>query len=81
MEFGDSALNFRLLVWSEKPRRHLVIKSAIRYNILRLFKEAGIEIPFPQRDINLRGGPVKLNGHEQLLADGAEEAEEAGARP
>lgn len=59
MEFADSSLNFRLLVWSDKPRRHLVVKSAIRYNIHRLFKEAGIEIPFPQRDINLRGGALR----------------------
>ncbi|HEX8338671.1 MAG TPA: mechanosensitive ion channel domain-containing protein, partial [Pyrinomonadaceae bacterium] len=43
MEFADSSLNFRLLVWSEKPRRHLQVKSAIRYNIHRLFKEEGIE--------------------------------------
>ena len=77
MEFGDSSLNFRLLVWSEKPRRHLLVKSAIRYNILRLFKEAGIEIPFPQRDINLRGGAPKLNGRERLLAEEAEGAEGA----
>lgn len=71
MDFADSTLNFRLLVWSEKPRRHLVVKSAIRYNIHRLFKEAGIEIPFPQRDINIRTGA-------RLLPNDAEEAE---ARP
>ncbi|HWS88908.1 MAG TPA: mechanosensitive ion channel domain-containing protein [Pyrinomonadaceae bacterium] len=78
MEFADSSLNFRLLVWSEKPRRHLQVKSAIRYNIHRLFKEEGIEIPFPQRDINIRGGQPGFNGHEQLVA---EEDEEAEARP
>jgi small-conductance mechanosensitive channel len=80
MEFADSSLNFRLLVWSEKPRRHLQVKSTIRYNIHRLFKEEGIEIPFPQRDITIRGGQLDLspNGREQLVADDAEEAE---ARP
>lgn len=72
MEFADSSLNFRLLVWSEKPRRHLQVKSAIRYNIHRLFKEEGIEIPFPQRDLNIRSNSLKLV---------AEEDEEAEARP
>jgi potassium-dependent mechanosensitive channel len=61
MEFGDSSLNFRLLVWSDKPRRHLVVKSAIRYRIHRLFKEEGIEIPNPQRDINIKGAPPRLD--------------------
>src|SRR5215212_8424913 len=68
MEFADSSLDFRLLVWSDKPRRHLLVKSAIRYRIHRLFKEEGIEIPNPQRDINIKGAPLRL-------ADDAEEAE------
>jgi small-conductance mechanosensitive channel len=79
MDFGDSSLNFRLLVWSDKPRRHLVIKSALRYNIFRLLKEEGIEIPNPQRDIHIRSGPPSVNGRAEQPA--AEEGEEAGARP
>lgn len=67
VDFADSSLNFRLLVWSEKPRRHLAVKSAVRYNIHRLFKEEGIEIPFPQRDLRLRdAGPLRP---ELLAAD------------
>lgn len=68
MDFADSSLNFRLLAWSDKPRRHHLVKSALRYNIHRLFKAEGIEIPFPQRDINLRTASLRL------AADG-EEAE------
>jgi small-conductance mechanosensitive channel len=56
MEFADSSLNFRLLAWSDKPRRHLLVKSALRYRIHRLFKEEGIEMPFPQRDLHIRTG-------------------------
>jgi small-conductance mechanosensitive channel len=79
LEFGDSSLNFRLLVWTDKPRRHVVIRSDINYRIARLFREAGIEIPNPQRDINLRSGALRLNSREGLLAvdDGAEEEAEA----
>ena len=75
LEFGESTLNFRLLVWTDRPRRHPSIKSEIRYNIHRLFKEEGIEIPFPQRDLHLRDGSLRLTRRPDLLAtgDGAEE--------
>jgi small-conductance mechanosensitive channel len=60
LSFGDFSLNFRLLVWTARPRRHPQIKSDINYRIQRLFKEAGIEIPFPQQDLNLRGGSLQI---------------------
>ncbi|HEX8686761.1 MAG TPA: mechanosensitive ion channel domain-containing protein [Pyrinomonadaceae bacterium] len=75
MEFGDYDLQFRVLFWTDKPRRHLVVKSAVRYNIHRLFKEAGIEIPNPQRDLTLRGGTLRLDGGGRPDAGGGEEAE------
>ena len=80
LEFADSSLNFRLLVWTDRPRRHPSIKSAVNYNIARLFREEGIEIPFPQRDINLRSGALRLDPRERLLSAGDEEEEEAEAR-
>jgi potassium efflux system protein len=58
--FGDYSLNFRLLVWTSRPRRHPKIKSDINYRIHRLFQEEKIEIPFPQQDLNLRGGSLKV---------------------
>lgn len=75
--FGDYSLNFRLLVWTSRPRRHAQIKSDINYRIQRLFKEAKIEIPFPQQDLNLRGGSLQLTpaddgddlGPEEQLQD------------
>jgi len=78
MEFGDFDLKFRLLVWTEKPRRHVSIRSDINYNIARLFKEAGIEIPNPQRDINLRSGALRLDPRAGLLL--ASEEDESGDR-
>jgi small-conductance mechanosensitive channel len=60
LNFGDYSLNFRLLIWTNRPRRHMQIKSSINYSIHRLFKEAKIEIPFPQQDLNLRGGALQL---------------------
>ena len=60
MDFGESSLDFRLLVWTDKPSRHPQIKSQIRYNIRRLFQEAGVEIPFPQRDLHVRDGSLRV---------------------
>jgi small-conductance mechanosensitive channel len=75
LEFGESSLNFRLLVWTEKPRRHPSIRSEINYRIRRLFIEEGIEIPFPQRDVRLRGDVLQLDPETH-----SQTKEEAGAR-
>lgn len=51
VDFGESSLNFVLYFFS---RNFIVIedvKSDIRFEIDRLFRENNIEIPFPQRDI------------------------------
>jgi potassium efflux system protein len=80
LEFGDYDLKFRLLVWTDRPRRHVPIRSDINYNIARLFREAGIEIPNPQRDINLRSGSLRLDPREGLLSAGDGTEEGAGAR-
>lgn len=51
--FGDSALNFELVVWSDemsyRPRRY---KSDLNFAIEKGLREAGISIPFPQRDVH-----------------------------
>ncbi len=55
--FGDSALEFSLTIWIRQSRvqRALTgIKSDYYYAIHRALLEAGIEIPFPQRDLHLR---------------------------
>jgi len=78
--FGESSLDFRLLVWTDRPRRHPQIKSETNYHIWRLFKEAGIEIPFPQRDLNLRDATLRLatpdGQHLELSGTGEEDEEE-----
>jgi small-conductance mechanosensitive channel len=57
-EFGDSALVFNLRVWtSEYINRPGVLKSQLYYEMSRRFKEAGIEIPFPQRDVHIKEIP------------------------
>jgi potassium efflux system protein len=60
MNFGSYTLDFRLLVWTDRPRRHWQIKSAINYNINELFKRAKIEIPSPQQDIRIIGDSLVI---------------------
>jgi len=55
--FGDSSLNFDLLPWIQRPEQAPAITSAINFAIFAAFKEAGIQIPFPQRDIHVYGEP------------------------
>lgn len=54
-EFGDSALVFKIHFWTEvKAIMDLrTIPSDIRFRIDQLFREAGIVIAFPQRDMHL----------------------------
>lgn len=56
-DFGDSSLDFLLRVWSlEHSDRPRGFKSQINYAIFEKFKEHGVEIPYPQRDLHLRSG-------------------------
>jgi small-conductance mechanosensitive channel len=53
-EFGDSTLNFNVLVWIGRFEDNLRIQSDLCQEIDRRFREAGIEIAFPQMDLHLR---------------------------
>jgi small-conductance mechanosensitive channel len=51
-EFGNSSLNFELLVWIDITRIKVpMVKSALNYMIWDAFKDKGIQVPFPQRDV------------------------------
>lgn len=54
--FGDSALNFELVVWPtlEAVKRPAALHAAYTWAIDDALRSAQIEIPFPQRDIRLR---------------------------
>ena len=59
-EFGDSSLNFELLVWSDDPPGHYQLRSRLNYAIDAAFRRNGIEIPFPQRVVHIESGKTKL---------------------
>ena len=52
MDFGDSALLFRLIFVIDDSFSQIRIKSDLRYSIDKKFRENNITIPFPQRDIH-----------------------------
>ena len=54
LKFGEYSLDFRLLVWSRQPRRHVQMRSDINYRIDRLFRERGIRIPYPTQEFLLK---------------------------
>ena len=56
--FGDSSLDFDLLVWIADPPRQRRIASELCFAIFDAFNEHDIEIPFPQRDLHLRSAEV-----------------------
>lgn len=55
LKFGEYSLDFRLLVWTNQPRRHVQIRSDINYRIARLFRERSIGIPYPTQEFRFTG--------------------------
>ena len=60
-KFGDSSIDFELVVWSSemsyRPRRY---RSDLNFAIEQKLRDAGIEIAFPQRDLHIRSGVLKV---------------------
>jgi len=54
--FGDSSLDFELLCWVEHPVERGKVSHELYMTVYKALNEAGIEIPFPQRDVWMRGG-------------------------
>lgn len=56
VEFGDSSLNFELVVWltADATKRPGAVKAAYLWALHSALVRHAIEIPFPQRDLHLR---------------------------
>lgn len=60
-KFGDSSIDFELVVWSsEMSYRPRSYRSDLYFAIAKKLEEAGIEIPFPQRDLHVRSGRLEI---------------------
>ena len=56
-QFGNSSLDFELLVWIEEPVVRGRALDALNMAIYKQFAEAGVQIPFPQRDLYIKSMP------------------------
>ncbi len=57
--FGDSALNFQLRAWTNQFERWVQIRSELTIGINAALRDAGIAIPFPQRDVHIQTTEVR----------------------
>ena len=65
-EFADSSLNFLLRIWtSTYITTPGILKSKLYFDIFKKFKESGIEIPFPQRDVHIKNTEFQVNSSGQ----------------
>ena len=80
-EFADSSLNFELQFWVMQESNVVKVKSEVALAAMGCLAEAGIEIPFPQRDLRLRA--VDPIAAATLLASTSEESSgtQHGDRP
>ncbi|MFZ0469584.1 MAG: mechanosensitive ion channel domain-containing protein, partial [Thiogranum sp.] len=76
LDFGDSSLNFELRVIIRDINQRLRVTSDINRAINAAFNKLGIEIPFPQRDVNFRG-PLQIERDSRVPP----EAPDGGASP
>jgi small-conductance mechanosensitive channel len=56
-QFGESSLDFELLCWIEQPADRGRVVHELNCEVYRRFAEAGISIPFPQRDLYIKQMP------------------------
>lgn len=52
-DFGESSLNFELLAWIPDCFQRFDVASDLHFMIWEKFKEYGVKVPFPQRDVHL----------------------------
>ena len=75
--FGDNSLNFCLRTFLPSMENRLAVIHDLHMSIDAAFREAGIEISFPQRDLHLRSLPPELSAVLQANEHTAGEQREA----
>ena len=79
MRFGDSSVDFEVRFWIRDPEAGLAnIRSDVYMRIWQLFRDNGIEIPFPQQDLHLRPS-AQLDSLLEMLAAEKAKTRETGA--
>ena len=76
--FGNSSLDFELRAWINDIAQRLVVRSELGQYVDARFREEGVEIPFPQRDLHLRS--VAPTVYERLESPSGVQQEKTGAK-
>lgn len=71
IEFGDSSWNMQLRAWIGDVKDHPHVRNELNKAIVRKFREYGVEIPFPQRDLHVKSS-ISLPHHEEKKKGGAD---------
>ncbi|MDA8587168.1 mechanosensitive ion channel [Rhodobacteraceae bacterium] len=73
VNFGESSLDFELVVWvkPEAVKRPGAVRADYNWAIETALAKYGIEIPFPQRDLHIRSGslPINLTAETKSIAE------------
>lgn len=74
IQHGESSLDYDLRVFVPDPSQLFAARDRLNKRVNRALREAGIEIPFPQRDLHVRSvDPVAASALSRAEASGAEE--------
>jgi len=70
VQFGESSIDLELWVWSkEKLQRRAAFISDLNFAIWEKFRANNVEIPFPQTDLHIRSGKLKVENGELAFSD------------
>lgn len=70
--FGENALNFELWVWVSQIDTGITVRSGLNYIIEYNFRQAGIKIPFPQRELWLQSSQASDSQNGSKLPNGSQ---------
>ncbi|WP_411820426.1 mechanosensitive ion channel domain-containing protein [Hyphococcus formosus] len=70
MDFGQSSLDFEIRAYLNDISKGLSVRTELRFEIFKKLKEAGIEIPFPQRDVHIKSMPKEYDKLPDRRPDG-----------
>ena len=71
-EFGDNGVSLTLLIWIKQQHKYRIVKSQINFSIFKAFGEAGIQIPYPQRDLHLKSASQPIRVENQAPPQGSD---------
>ncbi|HYE27920.1 MAG TPA: mechanosensitive ion channel domain-containing protein [Allosphingosinicella sp.] len=80
--FGESSVDHEILIWISDPEQGVgSVRSEVLNRLWALFKENGIAIPFPQRDLHVKDWPAPTESLSRHLRQREGSAKLAGEGP